>query len=356
MSNLSVEEQVSANAETPVIVETPAAVLEEKIYTFQPTDENGRPVGGAQVIKYRTPEELTFKLTEQNTLLIRKLREQTKKARLGQLDVDTIDDAAPRFQNPVEFKPRQLSYEDRVKLSQDLLDPEHFDSAVNTIFEASTGIEAKSLNEVITGLQTDNAQIKAQREVDKFIRRNPDYIVCPENFEAITNWMVRYDLAPVETNFQKAYDTLRAADVLVTSVEVIPTPTYTLPEPVAAPVEAPSVEEDHIREELPAVVPEVNQTPAVVTPPVVRVPSGISRANSSDAGTTRSHGDEIVYEFVQKDSKGIQIGEKRVFKGLAAINAMPSDEYKHRLLSDKTFGPRVMKLEEEAARKRRERG
>ena len=148
MSNLSVEEQVSANVETPATIETPA-VLEEKIYEYQPTDENGRPVGGKQVIKYRTPDELTFKLTEQNTLLIRKLREQTKKARLGQVDTDVIEDSAPRFQNPVEFKPRQLSYEDRVKLSQDLLDPEHFDSAVNTIFEASTGIQSQKLNEVI---------------------------------------------------------------------------------------------------------------------------------------------------------------------------------------------------------------
>ena len=352
MSNLSVEEQVSANVETPATIETPA-VLEEKIYEYQPTDENGRPVGGKQVIKYRTPDELTFKLTEQNTLLIRKLREQTKKARLGQVDTDVIEDSAPRFQNPVEFKPRQLSYEDRVKLSQDLLDPEHFDSAVNTIFEASTGIQSKKLNEVITDLQTDNAQIKAQREVDKFIRRNPGYIVCPENFEAITNWMVRYDLAPVEGNFQKAYDTLKAADVLVTSVEVIPTPTYTFPEPVAALVEATAVEEDHVREEIPAVAPAVTEQPA---PVVSRVPSGISRANASDAGTPRPIGDEIVYEFVQRDGKGIQIGEKRVFKGLAAIDAMPSEEYKRRLLHEKGFAQKVEKLEADAAKKRRERG
>ena len=63
-----------------------------------------------------------------------------------------------------------------------------------------------------------------------------------------------------------------------------------------------------------------------------------------------------MYEFVQRDGKGIQIGEKRVFKGLAAIDAMPSDEYKRRLLSDRSFAGKVEKLEAEAAKKRRERG
>lgn len=350
MSNLSVEDQVSTTVENPV---TPAVALEEKIHEFQPTDEDGRPVGGKQVIKYRTPEELTFKLTEQNTLLIRKLREQTKKARLGQIETDTIDDAAPRFQNPVEFTPRPLSLDERVKLSRDLLDPENFDGAVNTIFEASTGIQAKRLNEVITTLQNDNAQIKAQREVDKFIRRNQDYIVCPANFEAITNWMVRYDLAPVEANFQKAYDTLKAADVLVTSLEVIPTPVYTLPEAETPRVEPPAVVEDHTREEIPVTPPAAS---GEVAPIVSRVPSGISRANSSDAGTTRPIGDEIVYEFVQKDGKGVQIGEKRVFKGMAAIEAMPSEEYKRRLLTEKGFAQKVEKMEADAQKKRRERG
>jgi hypothetical protein len=70
----------------------------------------------------------------------------------------------------------------------------------------------------------------------------------------------------------------------------------------------------------------------------------LTRANSSDVGVVRAPGSGIAYEFIQD-------GQKKVFTGLAAVQAMPSDEYKRRLLTDKTFGVEVDKLEA-AARKR----
>ena len=39
------------------------------------------------------------------------------------------------------------------------------------------------------------------------------------------------------------------------------------------------------------------------------------------------------------------MGEKRVFTGLAAINAMPSDEFRKRLMTEAGFGAKVDKLE-----------
>jgi len=52
-------------------------------YEYQPTDAEGRSIGGKQVILYRTPDELAEKLRDQNISLVRKLRQVTKEARLG---------------------------------------------------------------------------------------------------------------------------------------------------------------------------------------------------------------------------------------------------------------------------------
>ena len=75
-------------AETPltepnVPVEAPVVELPELRYEYQPTDDNGMNMGGKQVLKYKTTEELIQKLQEQNVLLQRKWREETCKNRLG---------------------------------------------------------------------------------------------------------------------------------------------------------------------------------------------------------------------------------------------------------------------------------
>ena len=83
--------------------ETVEQVIEqpvEKIYKYQPTDETGRPIGGVQVIKYTTPEELADKLRDQNVLLVRKLREQTRKVRLGVVEEEEISEDAQRYNSP----------------------------------------------------------------------------------------------------------------------------------------------------------------------------------------------------------------------------------------------------------------
>lgn len=363
MSEQTLETQVSEETPVSTVVETPV-VIEEKRYEYQPTDEDGRPVGGKQVIKYTTQEELIFKLQEQNTQLIRKLRQQTKENRLGISKPEVIDENAQRFQGPVQFQPKPLTKEDRARLSRELLDEDTFDRAATEIFSAATGIDGTGLNTVLTDLQQSNLNLKAIIEADRFKAKNKEYIDCKENIEAIANWMTRYDLAPVQANFQKAYDTLRESDLLITSIEVIPQATYTPPVTVvetpvvlSTPVETVVSEvEVPLREEIPV----ENQIPletvaSVVTQPVVsRVPMSLNKGNSSTpSAVAPSTGDEIVYEFIQRDGQGRQVGAPKIFKGLAAVNAMPSEEYKRRMLTDKGFTKKVEKLEAEAAKRRK---
>lgn len=343
------------------VVETPV-IIEEKIYEYQPTDEDGRPIGGKQVLKYRTEAELRHLLTQQSILQIRKMRQQERQIRLGITQTDVVDENALRNAAPLEFKKRTLTGEERIKLAQDILDPETFDSAVATVFEATSGITAEKLTSTLTDLQEKTARINDLREVDKFTRNNPDYIICNENAQALVGWMSRYDLAPVSDNFQKAYDTLKAAGVLVTSQEVIQQPIYEEPlalseyPPESSALNTPVREEIPIENQVPleaVIVPAVVETPPPPPSPVSRVPTGLNRSNSSSAGTTQPVGDEIVYEFIQRDAAGRQVGQTKVFKGQAALNAMPSDEYKRRLLTEKGFAAKAEKVEIETAKKRR---
>jgi hypothetical protein len=317
----------------PAIVPGPVSepVLEEKSHIYQPTDEMGRAIGGKQVIKYRTTEELIEKMQQQSVLLIRKLREQTKKNRLGISDVDEISAESPRFESPLDFNPRVLTPDQRVRLSRDLLDPENLDEATDTLFEAKFGMKPQTLGKVVSDLQADNINMKARVEADAFVASNPAYVTCDENFKSITNWMLRYDLAPVRENFQKAYDTLRADGILIENAE--PEPVQAPSVPVTVPVAPVAPASAPVAEPVPAYVPS-------------RIDSGLTRDHSTDAVPVRTVGDDIVYEVVVG-------GQKRTYKGMAALNAMPSDVYKKRVNQEKGFAQKAEKIMAEAAKKQR---
>lgn len=309
-------------------VEAPPVVVPpvEQSYIYQPTDETGRPLGGKQVIKYTNPDELAEKLRDQNVLLIRKLREETRKNRLGITDETEAPSEAQRIEDPVIFQKRNLTVDERVKLSRDLLDPERFEDAANTLFEATVGARPDALRNTISRLEEDNLKIKAKIEADAFVSSNPNYVRCQENLSAILTWMGRYNLAPVRENFQKAYDTLRQAGVMVENLQ------ETTPPPVEPVVEPTPVVETVVEPPPPPRIPAA-------------IPTGFTRNDASDTGTVRTAGDDIIYELP------LPGGQKRVLRGLAAINAMPGDVYA-RYLRDPNFVRKVEQLEADQRKQR----
>lgn len=283
--------------------------VEEKIYKYQPTDDLGRAIGGLQVIKYKTQDELVQKIQEQNILLIRKLREQTRKNRLGIVEDEELPENIQRVEEQVEFQPRDLSNEEMYEISRDLVDPTKSADAASRLLEAKLGGPLESFGKEFQKLQMDNLVLRAKIEANAFIADNPDYYKCPENFEAITAWMVRYDLAPVKANYQQAYNTLKAQGVII---------------------EGPAIEQVPV--EVPVEPVEVKPAENIIQ----RVPGvSLNRENSSDAGVINPTSD-ITYTI-----NGITL------TGLRAIQAMPADEYKRRLLTDKEFSKKVDKLEAE---------
>ena len=324
----TVETPISTIVETPEIIETPAPApapeepeVPEQSYTYQPTDEKGRPLGGKQVIKYKTVDELTQKLTEQNIHLVRKLREESRKVKMGVIETDEIPDTAPRFTQAVEFKPRQLSPDERFQLSRDLLDPEKFEEATNTLLEARLGGKPEDVTSAMNKIAQDNMKIMAKVESDAFLANNPDYFPCRENFDTLTGYMVTRNLEPTRENFQFAYEKLKRSGENGASLFVgKPEEVQNIVTP-PTPIEEPVVESTPVRQEVPV---------KKVAPP----PTGLTNTQTGEVTGTPVK----KYKLTLKD-----------------INNMPSEEYKKRLISEKGFAEMVDELEKEAAQSKRNR-
>lgn len=321
-------------------------VPETKVFEYQPTDEEGRPIGGKQVLKYTDPAELPYLLAEQNTLLVRKLREQTKKNRLGIIDKDTIDEGAQKFPKPFEFTPKPLTKEERAQLSRDILDEDTFDSAIARIVESTSGIG--EVRGTITDLTQQVNTLNALQQVAIFQANNPEYIICDENAQTLVGWLLRYDLAPTAQNFQTAYNKLKDAGVLVTSLERVSNPVYTPPPAPLAPaaLETTIVDElplDGIREEIP-----VEEHPALAEPRS-RVPLSLNRNSSSGdiANIPTPIGDQLVYEIKDPVTQKVL----RTLTGQKALDALPSEEYKRRM-KQPGFIALVNKIEAETAKRK----
>lgn len=308
MSEFS-EQSPAVTVEVPVVV--------EQLYEYQPTDENGLPIGGKQVLKYTTEDELRAKLVEQNTLLLRKLREKTRKERLGIIETDEIPTTATKFITPIEFTPRELTHDEYTQLAADLVDPSKAADARRRLFEAEMGASPEEVGATLRNLQEDVATTKAVNEANAFQAETPEYYPCPQNAEAIAAYISRYDLAPVKANYKFAFNKLSEIDppVLIARPFQVAAPSA----PVSAPVEV------------------LEQSPA---PPVRAVapqglPSGLTRENAGDEGfVPMQEADEIVLQVPRN-------GQLVTLKGLAAVEAMSGDEYGRRLRRDKNFQLKV---------------
>lgn len=305
-------------SETPVVetpvVETPV-IPTEVVYEYQPADELGRPLGAKQVFKGTTQQEVMEKIANANKELIKLNRDLNKKYRLGELVEDEIPAAAKRMnREAVDFRPRPLTDEERLQLSRDLADPTKFDEASDRLFEAKIGANPTRITEVLSNAQDDIAAMRTEREASLFVKANPDYYVCPDNFKNIANWMLKNNLAPTKDNFQLAFDRLKAVGLLLDAPivrEDKPEVAIVAAVPVITPANSPQEPEPVSR-----ITNTEPQTQPKRTP---KVASGLNDANSSSVGTPSTSGKLTVAE----------------------IEKMSSEEYKRRLLREPGFSKAV---------------
>ena len=313
-------------AATPILEAAPEVAPEvvpapELRYEYQPTDEQGRPMGGKQVILYKTQDELTTKLVEQNTKILRQLRKVSRDARLGIGPNETIPDTAQRFDNITEFKQKDLSVDERFQLAQDLVDPEKFASARDRLLESAIGQSPEKLRDTLNQQQIMTLQLLAKQNFDIFAAATPEfYSTDAENRATLTDWMFKNKLSPTVENFQTAYQSLASAGLLNEAPIV-------RSEPVPVVEEAPNAQEP--------VVPESRITPVEQPQPKrhSQVPSGLNDRVSSAAGPAPVDGNSLT---------------------LADIDRMSPDEYKAKI-KDPRFVKLVNDLEQAALLKRRQR-
>lgn len=326
--NVTPEEIIEPVVPTVVVEEIPEPVIEappapaplpEQRFEYQPTDAEGRPLGGKQVVKFTTQTELAEKLRDQNVELVRKLREVTRKQRLGIIDDDDIPADADRT-GSFEFRKKELTPEDRYAISQDLNDPAKFEEASSRLFEAQTGATPDEFVTAMNKQQLVTNQLLARQNAGIFFERHPEFNVCEPNVELLCDWMGKKGLQPTVKNFEIAQVKLTEAGLLLPTPprEVIPTPAAVIPVPEVVPPQAPAAPVARISDE------EQSATRQV------RLPSGLNSRVASNSG-------------LAPETKKLTLAE---------IDRMSGDEYKKRILSDPNFSKEVNDLYAAAAAKR----
>ncbi len=269
-------------APAPVVAPVPAVdEVPEQRYEWQPTDENDRPLGGRQVILYRTEQEKFDKVINANNLLIRQLRKVNREKAVGSAEELPTD--AEKFQNVTEFKPRDLTADERFKLAQDLTNPETFSDARDQLIESAFGVSPAKLASTLNDTQRFIIQQRAVENYIDFVNAS-GVLDNMNNRQVLTGWLGKRNLAPTVANFQIALNQCRQSG-LIEDAPVVQQ--VTQPIPASAPIaDVPVV----------PVVTEPNPQASVVATPGLgsqpqpqakrhsHVPSGLNASVASAAG------------------------------------------------------------------------
>ena len=313
--------------EVPVVVETPVApvapvpppVVTEQRAEWQPTDANGKSMGGKQVITYKNQEELIQKFTEQNNLILRQMRKLSNDVKLGLTpDVEVPESAKRLPKNFDGFKPKTLTADERFELTQDLNDPAKFEDAKIRLAEATFGATPEVISEVLSRSQQLLLEQQVVRSFDEFLENVGDNFYNVEaNRTILIDWMGQKELAPTPENFEIALVRTAALQVPAPAVQRAQVPAT----PVA-PVEAEPQSQVPV-----AAVSRITDPQQQVQSATRQTPSGLNDRVSSNTGVT-------------------SVSERKLT--LAEVDKMSADEYKRRVSSDPTFLQAVDQLQKEA--------
>ena len=304
-----------------------SAVPVEEIYEYQPTDDNGLPIGGIQRIKYTGKDDLIAKLAKNHSESIKGMRKLSRNVRLGISDEQPVADEIP------ETAPKYTAEDEVVRFTE-----ADFPGLVPEVAKK----KAKALNDN----QDETIQNRALLEANAFTAAEPRYVRSNDNMQELLTWMVKRNLKPVRANFQLAFDSLVAKGIL----SIPPTKREEATVPVVAPVANGS------EISAPATVDSRITVPPVAQPkrPVAGVGTGLTDSNTSNVEpiTRNPLVENFILEVPVHDEKGKTTGQVKVYKGLEALDKMPSDEYKRRYNANPTqFIKQVDAVE--ATRKRR---
>ena len=314
------EPPVEAAAPAPVVI-VPAVELPEKIHEYQPTDKDGKPIGGLQRFKYRTSEELIAKLTQSNMHGRRKWQELSEEKILNGVEIPADATVAGQLaMRPLLTDEERSDWE--VK-AQDVA------TAAQSRYMLDRDDDRRATNDLIR----QNFENSVLLALESFKNRNRDYVPSKENATKVVGYVSRRGLDPTDVrNYQKAYDVLRESG-LITSANQLAVPELA--------TEAPSMREEKTAPNTQVPVAEParisDATPPQEKRPVAQISTGLSSADSISEGetTAKSILDAFDYRHIFKDGAGKPTGVVKTFKREDAYNNMPSEMHKHFLEEDK---------------------
>jgi hypothetical protein len=173
-----------AETETPLTANPGTAVPEQ--FEYQPTDEQGNPIGNKTVIKGSSWEEIARKMVDVNTQAVRAYH------RLKQ--------ATPT--KPKEkFKPKPLTADEEFQAGVELNDPAKAGKAATKLVDAHLGISER-LDKVDFYLE----QQRRNSAAIAFMRAHPiDFFVCDANNRLLDGYLADNGLDYTPENYEIAF-------------------------------------------------------------------------------------------------------------------------------------------------------
>jgi hypothetical protein len=272
------------------------------IETYQPADENGLPVGPLQRFEADTQKELIEKLKAAHMNASVKLYQTRKAVKLGAV-------LEPDPDEPLQtFEERQLTAEERVKVTKMLNDPATATEAYKIMMEAQFGASAEVIRARFRQLEINNRVENIRDAIEQFVKETPEYVESQSNGELIKKYMEKHKLRYTAKNLKIAFEDLMESSLLTVQAPKVekttPAPAASAELVAAAPAPEPAIPAQVIT---PA--PAIPAVPTEVRPR--QSSSGLGRSNSS-----------AVPEVTALKTTGITIRD---------INKMTAKEYQESL-------------------------
>lgn len=215
--------------EQPLETETPKPKFRREI---QPKDDDGNPIGAPHVYEADTEQELLDKMAEGIANGTKKIRELTRQAKYAPIEAPKPKDGAEIAEPIPEFKPRQLTADEKFELAQQFRDPEKMDEAFDRLYEARTGRKPADAAKIEQETYINSRKAREKAETEAFLESHPDYYQCEKNKLAIIDYIARNNLAWRAKNLDIAYQELKTDGLLVEAPAPPPPPeTRTEPQP-----------------------------------------------------------------------------------------------------------------------------
>jgi hypothetical protein len=266
--------------------------------------------------------DLQAKFAQKEEQLVRRLREVTRKQRLG-IGEEEVPTELARNTQTIQFNPKALTTEERYGISQDLNDPEKFEDARDRLLESALGVKPEVLRTHLTNTQLATQQIMARQNAEIWMSSHPEFYVCSENISIVCDWMTKAGLEPSVKNFEYAQSRMSEAGLLLSSPIVREVPPVT---PVT------------VVERVPEPQPPVDEPTRISEVPLPQSSTSVS------VETRQSHVPSGLNNRVAPITSGNTPVSATAALTLRDIDAMPSEEYKRHLQTNPEFVKRVNEL------------